>query len=144
MAQRQRLIEYPPSQVWDTLADGESYAQWVVGTKEILHADSRWPAVGAQLRFRAGLGPWTFEDTCEVRICESARRLELEASAKPFGTVRIAFTLIPWARNTLVILDEHPLRGLGARLQGPPTEFALHLRNRQLLDNLARTAARAR
>jgi uncharacterized protein YndB with AHSA1/START domain len=144
MAQRQQLIECPPSQVWDILADGHSYAQWVVGTREILHTDGRWPEVGALLRFRAGLGPWTFEDTCEVRICEDQRRLELEAEAKPFGTARIAFTLIPWARHTLVILDEHPLRGLGARLQGPPTEIALHLRNRQLLANLARTATRAR
>ncbi|MFD4533545.1 SRPBCC family protein [Kitasatospora sp. NPDC058397] len=142
MAQRQQLIECPPSQVWDILADGDRYAEWVVGTKEILHADSHWPTVGAALRFRGGLGPLTFEDTCEVRICETRRRLELEAKAEPFGTARIAFTLIPWADHTLVILDEHPLRGLGARLHGPPIELALHLRNRHLLTNLARNATR--
>ncbi|MEY9930515.1 hypothetical protein ABH926_005162 [Catenulispora sp. GP43] len=66
------------------------------------------------------------------------RRLELEAMAKPFGTARIAFTLIPWSDNTLVILDEHPLLGPGARLQGPLSECFLHVRNRRLLTNLAR------
>lgn len=140
MAQRQQLIECPPARVWDVLADGDTYAQWVVGTKQILHADNHWPTVGAGLRFRVGLGPLTFEDTCIVRICEPGSRLELEAKADPLGTARIAFTLLPWADHTLVILDEHPLRGLGARIQGPPTELVLHLRNRHMLANLARTA----
>ena len=39
-----------------------------------------------------------------------------------------------------MILDEHPLLGPGARLQGPPSELLLHLRNRRMLGNLARTA----
>ncbi|MFJ4675450.1 MULTISPECIES: SRPBCC family protein [unclassified Kitasatospora] len=142
MAQRQRLIDSPPAQVWDLLADAHSYAQWVVGTQDILGADDRWPEVGAELRFRVGIGPVTLEDTCVVRICESGRRLELEAKAAPFGTARIAFTLIPWGRHTLLLLDEHPLRGLGARLENPLTELALHLRNRRLLGNLDRAATR--
>ncbi|MFJ7280830.1 SRPBCC family protein [Kitasatospora sp. NPDC098663] len=140
MAQRQQLIETSPDHVWAVLADGRRYAEWVVGTKEILHADSHWPAVGARLRFRVGFGPATLEDTCVVRISEHMRRLELEAKADPFGTARIAFTLIPWAAHTLVILDEHPLRGPGARLQGPASELMLHLRNRRMLANLARHA----
>ncbi|MHA6757359.1 SRPBCC family protein [Streptacidiphilus sp. PAMC 29251] len=140
MAKRQQLIKCPPEQVWKILADGTSYAQWVVGTQDILHVDPAWPAVGARLRFRVGLGPVNFEDSCVVRICEPGRRLELEAKADPFGTARIAIELIPWAEHTLVILDEHPLLGPGARLQGPPSELLLHLRNRRMLGNLARTA----
>ena len=140
MAQRQQLIKCPPDQVWNVLADGTSYAQWVVGTQHILHVDPSWPAVGAHLRFRVGIGPLNFQDSCVVRICEPGRRLELEAKAEPFGTARIAIELIPWAEHTLVILDEHPLLGPGARLQGPPSELLLHLRNRRMLANLARTA----
>ncbi|WP_030461970.1 SRPBCC family protein, partial [Kitasatospora sp. NRRL B-11411] len=141
MAQRQRLIDSPPEQVWDVLSNPRSYAQWVVGTQDVLDADDHWPEVGARLRFLVGLGPAALEDTCVVRICEPGRRLELEAAAAPFGTARIAFSLIPWDRHTLLILDEHPLRGLGARLENPLTEFVLHLRNRRLLTNLARNAA---
>lgn len=144
MAERQQLVKCSPHQVWQVLANGESYAQWVVGTQEILEVDPAWPAVGAALRFRAGIGPLHFEDSCVVRICEPERRLELEAIAEPFGTARIAFTLIPWSTHTLVILDEHPLRGPGALLQGPPSELILHLRNRRILGNLARTAVEHR
>jgi uncharacterized protein YndB with AHSA1/START domain len=140
MARRQQLVKCPPQRVWRILANGESYAQWVVGTQQILHADAAWPAVDAELRFQVGVGPIHFEDSCVVRICEPQRRLELEAMAKPFGTARIAFTLIPWSDNTLVILDEHPLLGAGARLQGPLSECLLHVRNRRLLANLARVA----
>ena len=140
MAKRQQLIKCPPDQVWKILADGTSYAQWVVGTQHILHVDPAWPAVGAHLRFRVGIGPIHFQDSCVVRISEPGRRLELEAKAEPFGTARIAVELIPWGQHTLVILDEHPLLGPGARLQGPPSELLLHLRNRRMLGNLARTA----
>lgn len=140
MAERQQLVKCPPHQVWQVLADGESYAHWVVGTQEILQVDAAWPAVDAVLRFRVGIGPVHFEDSCTVRICEPERRLELEARAEAFGTARIAFTLLPWSENTLVILDEHPLLGPGARMQGPPSELILHLRNRRVLGNLARTA----
>lgn len=142
MAQRQQLIKCPPPQVWEVLADGASYAQWVVGTQEILDVDPAWPDVDAVLRFQVGVGPVHFQDSCTVRICEPERRLELEAKAEPFGTARIAFTLIPWGADTLVILDEHPLLGPGARLQGPPSELILHVRNRRMLANLARRAVR--
>ncbi|MGW4808953.1 SRPBCC family protein [Kitasatospora sp. NPDC004272] len=143
MAQRQRLIDCPAAQVWNVLANARSYAQWVVGTQDVLDADEQWPEVGARLRFRVGLGPATLEDTCVVRICEPGRRLELEAAADPLGTARIAFSLVPWGDDTLLLLDEHPLRGIGARLENPLTELLLHLRNRRLLANLARNATRS-
>lgn len=140
MAKRQQLVKCPPGQVWDVLSDGRRYAQWVVGTQRILHVDPSWPDTGASLRFQVGVGPLHFENRCVVRICEPRRRLELEARADPLGTARIAITLIPWGDHTLVILDESPLLGLGARMHGPPVELLLHLRNRHMLGNLARTA----
>jgi uncharacterized protein YndB with AHSA1/START domain len=140
MAKRHQLVESPPHRVWQVLANGESYARWVVGTQQILHVDPGWPGVGAQLRFEAGFGPIRFADSCIVRISEPEHRLELEAKADPFGTARISFTLTPWSTGTLVGLDEHPLAGPGVRLFGPVSQRLLHLRNRRLLDNLARVA----
>lgn len=140
MARRNQLVKRPPHRVWQVLADGHSYARWVVGTRKILHVDTAWPDVDAELRFQVGLGPIHLEDTCVVRICEPRRRLELEAMAQLFGTARIAFTLIPWGANTVVTLDEHPLLGAGARLHGPISEGVLSIRNRRLLNQLARLA----
>lgn len=140
MATRNQLIKCHPHRVWRVLANGDSYARWVVGTQKIMHVDAVWPAVDAELRFQAGLGPLHVEDRCVVRICEPERRLELEAVAQAFGTARIAFTLTPWSDYTLVNLNEHPLSGPGSRLYGPISERLLHLRNRRLLLNLAKVA----
>jgi uncharacterized protein YndB with AHSA1/START domain len=138
------LIQASPTQVWQVLSDPRRYAEWVVGTREIKQADEGWPDVDARLRYVLGFGPVTFDDECVVRVCEPERRLELEAMAKPFGSARIAIELVPWAADTVVVVDEHPLRGLGAALEGPPSELFLHLRNRRMLGNLAREVERFR
>ncbi|MET7302440.1 SRPBCC family protein [Embleya sp. NPDC005575] len=140
MARRQQLINANPEHVWDVLADARRYAEWVVGTKRVERADDTWPRQGARLVYTIGLGPLTFQDECIVRLCDPGRRLELEAVASPLGTARIGIELLPWDTDTLVLVDEHPLRGLAARLQGPPGEVLLHLRNRKMLRNLARVA----
>lgn len=144
MAKRQRLIQAGPAAIWDVLSDAERYAEWVVGTRRVTRADADWPNEGARMEYTLGVGPLTFHDTCVVRICERPRRLELEALARPFGSARIAIELIPWGADCVVVVDEHPLRGLGARLHGPPAEAAIHLRNRRMLANLAREAENRR
>jgi len=64
----------------------------------------------------------------------------VHVSGPDVGPARIAIELISWAEHTLVILDEHRLLGPGAHLQRPPRELLLHLRNRRMLSNRARTA----
>jgi uncharacterized protein YndB with AHSA1/START domain len=142
MAVRPIFIALPRETVWATLADGRRYAEWVVGTREVRAADQSWPQVGAAIHFVFGYGPLKLHDHTVVRVCEPPRRLELEVHAGPFGTARAAFELIAWGEGTVVILDEHPLRGLGAGLHGPHVEVFLHLRNRLTLRNLARLAER--
>lgn len=122
------------------LADAHRYAEWVVGTRRIERADDTWPRQGASLAYTVGIGPFTFQDECTVRLCDPGKRLELEAMAPPLGTARIGIELLPWDTETLVLVDEHPLRGPAARLHGPPGEVLLHLRNRKMLHNLARVA----
>ncbi|MFF7244503.1 SRPBCC family protein [Embleya sp. NPDC008237] len=140
MARRQQLINADPARVWDVLADAKRYAEWVVGTRSIERADKAWPRQGARLEYTIGFGPITFRDECVVRLCVPGSRLELEAVASPLGTARIGIELLPWDTDTLVLVDEHPLRGPAARLHGPPGELLLHLRNRRMLHNLARVA----
>ncbi|MGK5550657.1 SRPBCC family protein [Actinomadura kijaniata] len=136
MAVRQAFIAAPPKDVWAALADGGRYADWVVGTRAILHEDPGWPAVGSRIEFEAGIGPLTLRDQTVVRVCEPPERLEMEIKAGVFGAVRVAFQLIEWGEGTVVIVDEHPLRGLAGGLHGPPGELVLHLRNRLMLRNL--------
>jgi uncharacterized protein YndB with AHSA1/START domain len=132
------LIDRSPEAVWAILEDGRSYADWVVGTRKIHEVDVDWPAVGSCIRYTVGAGPLTIHDTTTVRRLEPGRELELEARAGWLGSARISFDVRPWGKNTLVILDEHPLSGPGARWHNTVVEVLLRFRNRRMLENLTK------
>ncbi|HVU75117.1 MAG TPA: SRPBCC family protein [Mycobacteriales bacterium] len=143
MATHNGLIHAPVDVVWQVLADGYAYADWVVGTKAIRAVDAGWPAVGTSIHHRVGVGPLVIEDRTTVRVCDPGRRLELEAFAGPTGSARIAIELIPWGDDEcVVVIDEHPLRGPGRTLHVGLTEIPLQLRHRKLIGNLRRLVER--
>jgi hypothetical protein len=132
------LIERDPQQVWDVLSEGWAYAEWVVGTQHIRDVDVRWPEPGAQIHYTFGVGRWAIDDVTTVRLMEPGRRLELEAHAGRLGSARISIELLSWGEGrTVVIIDEHPLTGLGARWHSLPLEAVLRLRNRRMLRSLS-------
>jgi hypothetical protein len=124
--------------VWDVLADGHRYAEWVVGTSESHPVRGQWPRTGAAIRYEVRLGPMRLNNETTVRYCEEGSRLELEANAGPLGTARIAIELRPWGEQCLVIVDEHPLRGAGGRVHNVGFEALIQLRHRAMLARLAR------
>lgn len=139
MAVRHQLIRCPPHAVWAVLADPTRYGEWVVGPSRSMPLDQTWPAVGSRLRYTVRLGPWSADGVTTVRHRESGRELELEASFKSLGTARIFLQLRPWGEEeTLVICDEHPLRGPGGALHNAASEAMLQLRHRGMLARLAR------
>ncbi|MGW2584272.1 SRPBCC family protein [Streptomyces virginiae] len=138
MAVRNQLIHRPPQAVWAVLADPTLYGEWVVGPSESTPLDQVWPEVGSRLRYTVRLGPWSPDGVTTVRHRDSGRELELEASFKALGTARIFLQLRPWGQETLVVCDEHPLRGLGGTLHNPAVEVLLQLRHRGMLARLAR------
>jgi uncharacterized protein YndB with AHSA1/START domain len=132
------LVRRPPERVWEVLADGFAYAQWVVGTREIRRVDEGWPAVGTSIHYTLGLGPVTFRGRTTSRVVEEGRRLGLEADASVLGTARIMIELLPWGEDTVLLLDEHPLRGPGYRFHNTFSDALLLLRGRPMVKNLAR------
>lgn len=144
MAVRHHLIQAPPSAVWEVLSDPDKYAEWVVGTEETRPLYGTWPEVGAALQYTVALGPARLAGSTVVRRLEPPNRLELEARSGPAGTARIAIEINPWGEETLVILDEHPLRGPGARLHNALLEAAIQLRHRRMLRRLAEVVEGAR
>ncbi|MFG2749481.1 SRPBCC family protein [Streptomyces xanthophaeus] len=138
MAVRHQLIRRPPRRVWAVLADPTLYGEWVMGPSESTPLDQLWPEVGSRLRYTVRLGPWSTEGVTTVRHREPGKELELEASFQALGTARIFLQLRPWGEETLVVCDEHPLRGLAGSLHNSVTETALQLRHRGMLARLAR------
>ncbi|WP_338017571.1 SRPBCC family protein [Streptomyces adustus] len=120
------------------LADPTRYGEWVVGPSGSTPLDDAWPDVGSRLRYTVRLGPWSADGVTTVRHKESGRELELEASFKSLGTARIFLQLRQWGdEETLVVCDEHPLRGLGSTLHNAASEALLQLRHRGMLGRLA-------
>ncbi|MET9479250.1 SRPBCC family protein [Streptomyces sp. NPDC006638] len=138
MAVRHQLIARSPEAVWAVLSDASRYADWVVGTSETEPAEGHWPEVGSSLAYTVRLGPRSFEGHTTVRRLEPPRILELEAHSGPLGTARIAMDVRPWGEQTLVIVDEHPLRGWGALAHNVVLDALIQLRHRSMLGRLAK------
>jgi uncharacterized protein YndB with AHSA1/START domain len=137
MAVRHQLIKRPPEAVWAVLEDASRYSDWVVGTSSSRHKDGDWPKTGSTLEYTVSLGPYTAEGETVVRLYEPPRCLELEAKSGALGTARIAIEVRPWGDETLVVVDEHPLRGPGGLLHNTLIDALLQLRHRAMLRRLA-------
>ncbi|MEU3862426.1 SRPBCC family protein [Streptomyces sp. NPDC028722] len=138
MAVRHRLIKADPAAVWEVLADGNRYADWVVGTGESRPKEGQWPEVGASIAYEIRLGPVRLANETIVRRCEGGSRLELEIMAGWLGTARFSIELREWGEHCLVIVDEHPLQGAGAVLHNVGIEALIQVRHRSMLARLAR------
>jgi hypothetical protein len=90
------------------------------------------------------VGLWNLTNQTVVRACEEGRELELEAIAGPLGTARIAIELRPWGEYTLVIIDEHPLQGVGGFLHNAGLEAFIQVRHRTMLKRLAEVCEEGR
>ncbi|MFI1439747.1 SRPBCC family protein [Streptomyces fructofermentans] len=137
MAVRHRLIRRSPREVWAVLADGTRYADWVVGAAASYPVRGRRPEVDSAIGYRVRVGCFDLTNRTVVRACAEERELELEAGAGALGTARIAIELRPWGDDTLVIIDEHPLRGVGGLLHNVGVEALVQLRHRAMLGRLA-------
>ncbi|MCS0604334.1 SRPBCC family protein [Streptomyces sp. LP11] len=143
MAVRHRLIKADPAVVWDVLADGSRYGDWVVGTSRSEVRSGRWPQEGSTLGYEIRLGPLRIGNETVVRRCREGSELELEAQAGFLGTARIAIELRTWGRHCLVIVDEHPLQGAGGALHNVGFEALIQLRHRAMLARLAQACETA-
>ncbi|MET8694546.1 SRPBCC family protein [Streptomyces bauhiniae] len=141
MAIRYQLIRRPPAAVWKVLEEPSCYADWVVGTHETAPRDGDWPELGSSLAYNLKIGPWHVDGHTVVRRYEPPRYLELEAKA-PFGDARIAIDVRDWGGESLVIVDEHPLSGLGGKLHNVVLDAVIQLRHRDMLSRLARLVER--
>ncbi|MET9208986.1 SRPBCC family protein [Streptomyces bacillaris] len=142
MAARHHLIDRSPSAVWAVLEDARLYGEWVVGTSGSRQERGDWPETGSSIAYSVRLGPKEFTGRTVVRRIERPRTLELEAEAGALGSARIALDIRPWGDKTLVIVDEHPLRGLGGTLHNVLLDSLIQVRHRTMLARLARLVER--
>lgn len=142
MAITRRLLRgLTPTQVFDVLRDGTSYAHWVVGTRAIREVDPGWPGEGSRIHYTVGYRPLRKDGVTTSRQYEPDRRLALEAHAWPAGTAGVVITTEAKDDGTLVSIDEAPLRGPARRVHNPLLDALIKVRN---VETLRRLEAQAR
>jgi len=145
MSRNTRVFHCTPDDVFDVLADGWSFATWVVGAARIREVDESWPAPGSGIHHSVGLWPLLIDDTTTVEELNRPRDLTLKVRAWPGGAGRVRITCQAQSADTMVVMEEEATSG-PARLVPPPIENALLTwRNEEALRRLAYLAeSRAR
>jgi hypothetical protein len=132
-----------PAEVWAVLADGWSYAGWVVGASRIRSVEQGWPAVGSRIHHSAGSWPLLLNDQTRVLDSQPDRRLVLQAAGWPFGEATVDLRLEPTVQGCRIVMREDVTKGPGRVVPKPLRQLALKPRNRESLRRLALLAERS-
>ena len=111
----ERDIAATRQQVWNVIADGWTYSQWVVGNTRMRAVDPRWPAPGAVIHHTIGIWPVVLDDETEVKSSTPLEELVLLAKGRPFGGARITLRPSDSGAGCRVEMAEVPV---GARSTG--------------------------
>lgn len=122
------------------LADPESYAYWVVGSKRIRDADPGWPAPGTRFHHTVGVGPLTIDDHTESLSADPPRRLVLKAKARPLGVAKVEIELEPQRGGTCVTITENPTGVQKPLTYFPPLQALTWVRNSESLARIEQLA----
>ena len=143
MATVTRKFRCAPAAVLEVLADGWSYATWVVGTSRIRAVDRAWPAVGSRIAHSVGVWPALLDDVTVTRRWDPERGIDLQARGWPAGEARVQITVRPrQGGGCTVELTEDAVRGPGTLVPRPLRTAALVPRNTETLRRLAFLAER--
>lgn len=145
MATVEATITATPAAVFAVLADGWTYAGWVVGTSYIRAVAAEWPAVGSTLHHTSGSWPLTVQDETRVEESDPGRRLVLVVGAGELGSARVDLSLVPDlldGRTTRVTMVEQPMSGPARWFHTSLADAVLRQRNAETLIRLARLVER--
>lgn len=137
-----RDVEASRRQVWDVLADGWTYSQWVVGNSRMRAVEPGWPAPGTTIHHSIGVWPLVINDVTISQECIDERKLVLLAKLGPAGAARITLMLSDIPGGCRVSMSEVPVKGPIAVLPDRLALLAVNPRNRECLWRLGSLAER--
>ena len=133
-----RRVAAPADAVWAVLADGWSYANWVVGAARVRDVDPGWPAKGTRVHHSIGLWPLLIQDFTRVEKVTPQRELVLTARGWPIGEAHVHLTVRPDGDSASeVTITEDAVSGPGKFIPPPIRHLLLGPRNRETLHRLA-------
>lgn len=138
----QRVVDVPAGAVWDVLADGWLYANWVVGASRIRNVTPDWPQAGSRIHHSVGAWPALIDDSTSVLSMASGRELVLQARAWPAGEAVVRINLEPQGDGqTVISMAEDVVGGPGRIVPQPVRQLLIVPRNREALTRLSLLAA---
>lgn len=137
MSQTSRTFACTPDDVFDVLADGWSFATWVVGAARIRAVDEGWPEAGTRIHHSVGLWPLLISDTTTAESIDRPHQLTLTVRAWPAGKGRVRLTCTPQGASTVVTIEEDATAGPAKLVPRPLRDVALKVRNGEALRRLA-------
>jgi len=138
-----RIIHGTPDAVFDVLANGWSYSQWVVGASRVRSVTGTWPEPGAEVEHSVGAWPVLINDTTTVERSERPTFLELTVRAWPSGEGRVRITCRAVGDDTEVTMEEDATKGPALLIPRVLRDPVLHRRNQETLRRLSILVERA-
>lgn len=137
MVEVTRNVPVEPEHVFAVLADGWSFAGWVVGASHIRAVDEGWPEVGTRIHHSVGPWPAALEDVTTVTAMRPNAAITLDARLWPVGAARVEITLRPSpGGGTHVVMAEEIVRGPARLAPGALQALLLKPRNDESLRRL--------
>ena len=143
MSTTKRIIHGSPDRVFDVLANGWSYSQWVVGASRVRDVTPDWPEEGAEIHHSVGAWPLLINDLTTVVRSERPTLLELTVRAWPSGEGVVRITCRQQGEDTEVTMEEDAKKGPALLVPRFARDLALDQRNRESLARLAILVERA-
>lgn len=133
-----RDVAAPASAVWDVLADGWTYATWVVGTSRVRDVEPDWPAPGSRIHHAFGPWPAVVQDYTVVEESTPQQELVMKARGWPLGEARAMIRIEPQGDDACRIsISEDAIAGPGKLMPHPVRQAVVLPRNRETLYRLA-------
>lgn len=143
MAIVERVIQAPPERVFEVLANGWTYSDWVVGTSHIRAVNPDWPKPGTKFHYQIGMYPLSLKDSTTSVESNPPTRLVLRPRMRLLGSLIVHIDLTPVGSDaTRVTMTEDFERGPLRSLRSKLNDLAIHGRNRESLRRLADLAER--
>lgn len=137
-----REVDASVQEVWDVMADGWTYSQWVVGNSRTRAVDSSWPEPGAAIRHSVGVWPLVINDQTSVESATPPDELVLRAGLGALGAMQITMRLEETPTGCRVHMIEVPVEGPLRFIPDRVNLLGIFPRNRECLLRLAAIAER--
>ena len=137
-----RDVRASRQQIWDAMADGWTYAQWVVGNSRTRAVDGQWQQSGSAIKHSVGIWPLVISDQTVVESCTPAEELVLRAGIGPLGALRITLRLHDIPDGCRIEMIEVPESGPVKLIPNRLVLAAVYPRNRECLWRLTALAER--